>query len=153
MADESPHLRVVDPRERRNSRRPGPAVAWILVYAAIFGAALIYLRAKSPLLRKSEPHVSPISSRDAKTRPERIAGDPHEPPRSVTSSLDRDSLLSGGGLPEKSRGRYFQRIATERCDCGCERSIADCLVHEPTCTRSPSIATHWIQDSQFKTRD
>src|SRR5262249_43984652 len=53
MPEELTHLRVVGPDQRPRPRRPGPAVLWILFYAALFAAALWYLRARSPLMHKS----------------------------------------------------------------------------------------------------
>jgi hypothetical protein len=147
MADEPSHLRIVGPGESRDPRRPGPAVVWILVYAGLFGAGLIYLRAKIPLLRRASPAAARADSAGGAPGP---AADlvPSRPP--AEHSPEREALLSGEGVPEAARGRYFQRLATERCDCGCERSIADCLLHEPTCTRSPAIAAKSVQDSKFK---
>jgi hypothetical protein len=141
MADEPSRLRIVGPGESRNPRRPGPAVVWILVYASLFGAGLIYLRAKIPLLRKATP-VAGAGSSKAPAR-----ADPVQPRPPAEHSPEREALLSGEGVPAAAQGRYFQQLATERCNCGCERSIADCLLHEPTCTRSPAIAAKLIQDS------
>jgi len=142
MADEHSRLRVVGSGESPNPRRPGPAVVWILVYAGLFGAGLIYLRAKIPLLRKADPEAARASAAKVATP----AGDQVNSRPPAEHSPERESLLSGEGVPAAVRRRYFQRIATERCNCGCERSIADCLLHEPTCTRSPAIAAKMIQD-------
>jgi hypothetical protein len=146
MAEEPSHLRVVGPGESRNPRRPGPAVVWILVYAGLFGAGLIYLRAKIPLLRK----VTPEAARAGSPQAPAPAADPVQPRPPAEHLPEREALLSGEGVPAAAQGRYFQRLATERCNCGCERSIADCLLHEPTCTRSPAIAAKMIQDLGFK---
>ena len=142
MADEPSPLRIVGPGESRNPRRPGPAVVWILVYAGLFGAGLIYLRAKIPLLRKVAPEAARSESAAAPAPAKGPA--PTRPP--AEHSPEREALLSGEGVPATARGSYFQRLATDRCNCGCERSIADCLLHEPTCTRSPAIAAKIIQD-------
>jgi hypothetical protein len=141
MTEEPSHLRVVGPGEGRHPRRPGPAVVWILLYAALFGAGLIYLRAKIPLLRKTAP--------EARVGPAEVptpSADPVNSRQPAPHSPEREALLSGEGVPAAGRGRYFQRLSTERCNCGCERSIADCLLHEPTCTRSPAIAAGIVQE-------
>ena len=52
----------------------------------------------------------------------------------------REELLAGEGISEPARSRYFSRLATERCDCGCGRTLTDCLVNEKTCSRSPELA-------------
>jgi hypothetical protein len=143
MADEPSRLRIVGPGDSRNPRRPGPAVVWILVYASLFGAGLIYLRAKIPLLRKAIPETARAGRAEAPAP----AADPVQPRPPAEHSPEREALLSGEGVPAAARGHYFQQLATERCNCGCERSIADCLLHEPTCTRSPAIAAKLIQDS------
>jgi len=120
MADNAPGLRIVGADERRRSRRPGPAILWILVYAGLFGGGLLYLRFHAPW-RKPD------------TRP----GDA---PARAPAKLDRDALLTAAGVPRAAKTRYFERLSTERCDCGCDRTLADCLVSEKSCSRSPALA-------------
>jgi hypothetical protein len=130
MADNAAGLRIVGAEEKPRPRRPGPAVLWILVYAGIFGAALLYLRIHSPW-KKADG--SPAGA---------VAG--------ATAKPSRDALLTAAGVPRAARNRYFERLSTERCDCGCDRTLADCLVTEKSCTRSPEIAAKLIQESRFK---
>ncbi|HTD53583.1 MAG TPA: hypothetical protein VK780_11210 [Thermoanaerobaculia bacterium] len=150
MADESPRFHVVDSGEnRRGPRRPGPAVAWILVYAGLFAAGLLYFRAKSPLFRRSASSTPPAGSTSAVSPPRGVRPREAGTGRLGEISPRRESLLAGEGLPASSRGRYFERLATDRCNCGCDRSLADCLVHEPACTRSPELAGRiWMESRQ-----
>jgi hypothetical protein len=67
------------------------------------------------------------------------------------NALSRDALLAGQGLEEPARSRYFSRLATERCDCGCGRTLTDCLVNEKTCSRSPALADQ-IRKSEIGNR-
>ncbi|HEY6928732.1 MAG TPA: hypothetical protein VJA66_03560, partial [Thermoanaerobaculia bacterium] len=107
MAEEPTHLHVVGPGEGRRPRRPGPAVVWILIYAGLFGAGLIYLRAKIPLLRKTAQEAR-VGSAAAPTPP----ADPVNPRHGAAHSPEREALLSGEGVPTADRGRYFQRLST-----------------------------------------
>jgi hypothetical protein len=101
-------------------------VAWILVYAGLFAAGLVYLRSKSPFFeRRGEAAKTDLRGRAA----DASGGKP-----------GRDDLLGGTGVPAAARTRYFERLATERCNCGCERSLADCMVNEKSCSRSPMLA-------------
>jgi hypothetical protein len=135
MAHEAPHLRVVGPGDGPRPGRPGPAVLLILIYAALFAAALWFLRSKSPLFQKSRSsgQAKPTAASLPSPRPRLLAT--ARPPRP-----SRDALLAGEALPEPSRAAYFQKLAVERCNCGCERTLSDCLANEPSCTRSPEIA-------------
>lgn len=148
MADESPRFHVVDSGENRSPRRPGPAVAWILVYAGLFVAGLLYFRAKSPLFRKSASSTPSAGSTLPRSSPRGVRPSEAETGKLGEISPSRESLLVGKGLPASSRGRYFERLATDRCNCGCERSLADCLVHEPACTRSPDLAGRIWKESR-----
>lgn len=139
MPEPARRLRAVGPEEGPRPRRPGPAVLAILLYAILFGGALWYLRSKSPLFQRSRangsvPSVVPVSS-DAPP-----ARDPGKSGRPGLRPLARDALLSGSGLPENVRAGYFHRLAVDRCDCGCERTLSDCLANEPKCSRSPALA-------------
>jgi len=120
MADNAAGLRIVGSEERPRPRRPGPAVLWILVYAGVFGAALLYLRFHSPW-KKADGTPAGTAAR-AQAKP------------------SRDALLTGAGVPRAAKNRYFERMSTERCDCGCDRTLADCLVTEKSCSRSPALA-------------
>jgi hypothetical protein len=134
MAENAPGLHVVGTDEpRRRSRPPGPAVLWILIYAGIFGAGLLYLRVHAPW-KKSDAL-------------------PGDAPARAPAKLDRDALLSADGVPRAAKARYFERLATERCDCGCQRTLADCLVSEKSCSRSPELASKLIPDSKLKTQN
>jgi hypothetical protein len=140
MDEEAPHLRIVGPEEsRRRRRRPGAAVVLILLYALIFGAALWYLAARSNVWRKvrhegTDTRVGPLAPRPPVSTP------PRSGLRGGDGTDARDALLAGEGLPEPARSRYFSRLATERCDCGCGRTLSDCLANEKSCSRSPALA-------------
>lgn len=138
MAENPPRLRVVKGPNGGGLKRPGPAVVWVIVYAGLFGAGLVYFRARSPMFRKSAPPPAParpaVSSRS-------LASDHRDAAETQAPQAPaRDELLEGAGLPTAARTRYFERLATERCNCGCQRSLADCLVNEKSCSRSPVLA-------------
>src|SRR5262249_35965774 len=99
MADNAAGLRIVGSEERPRPRRPGPAVLWILVYAGVFGAALLYLRFHSPW-KKADGTPAGTAAR-AQAKP------------------SRDALLTGAGVPRAAENRYFQRMSTERCAFRC----------------------------------
>ena len=134
---EVPRLRVVGAAEGPRPRRPGPAVVSILLFALLFMGALWYLRGRSPLFQRKDPAGSAAISRVS-------AQSPLQPSEAhsgvVPPTLIRDALLSGEALPQSARSGYFRRLATERCDCGCERTLSDCLANEKSCSRSPAIA-------------
>jgi len=90
------------------------------MYAGVFGAALLYLRFHSPW-KKADGTPAGTAAR-AQAKP------------------SRDALLTGAGVPRAAKNRYFERMSTERCDCGCDRTLADCLVTEKSCSRSPALA-------------
>ena len=52
----------------------------------------------------------------------------------------RAELLSGAWIPAARRSRYFARLASECCTCGCELSVHDCLEGDASCARSPELA-------------
>jgi len=133
MADNAPGLRIVGADERRRSRRPGPAILWILVYAGVFGAGLLYLRFHAPWRKP-----------DAR---------PGDAPARAPVKFDRDALLTAAGVTRAAKSRYFEHLSTDRCDCGCDRTLADCLVSEKSCSRSPELASKLIQNSRFKIQD
>jgi hypothetical protein len=138
MAENSPRFHVVKGPEGGGLKRPGPAIIWVIVYAGLFAAGLVYFRARSPMFRRSAPPSAParpaVSSRSLVSDSRDAAG-AHAP-----QAPARDELLEGAGLPVAARTRYFEKLATERCNCGCERSLADCLVNEKSCSRSPVLA-------------
>ncbi len=133
MADQSPRFHVVGPNEGPRSRRPGPAVLSVLAYALLFGGALWYLRAKSPLGHRPASAPPPADAR-AKAASEADPAPPGAPPRS------RQDLLAGAAVAPSARPEYFRHLATDRCDCGCERTLSDCLANEKSCSRSPRLA-------------
>jgi hypothetical protein len=158
MSREEPRFRVVGPEDTIRRRRPGAAFLSVCVYAALFGGALWYLGARTGIWKKtvrkvgatSPASVVPASEKngrgDAGTRGRRETGpgDGETGGRGErgrgANALSRDALLAGQGLEEPARSRYFSRLATERCDCGCGRTLSDCLVNEKTCSRSPELA-------------
>jgi hypothetical protein len=119
-----PRLTVVRPRPPAPSRRPGAAVVAVLVYALLFALALWYLRSK--WMR------GPLSPAPARTAPPAAAA--------RSASDERAWLLGGAGLPAAGRARLDRRLAAERCDCGCELALKDCLAQDRSCVRSPEIA-------------
>jgi len=142
MGDKAPPLRMVardaGPPPRRRS--PGPAVLSVLAYALLFGGALWYWRARSPLASTKVPETSPARAP--------AAGDAAAPPRE--HQLAREALLSGEAVVPAARHDYFRHLARDRCDCGCGRTLSDCLANEKSCSRSPQLASKVIQDSKFK---
>jgi hypothetical protein len=152
MSREEPRFRVVGPEDTIQRRRPGAAFLSVCLYAALFGGALWYLGARTGIWKKTARKVGATSAapvvpasekngrgdggkRDAETR----ASQSSTRGRGA-NALSRDALLAGQGLAEPARSRYFSRLATERCDCGCGRTLTDCLVNEKTCSRSPELA-------------
>ena len=142
MADKAPPLRVVAPDGGPPPRRrsPGPAVLAVLAYALLFGGALWYWRARAPFAAAKAPTTSPDRAP--------AAGDSAAPVR--TRPLPREALLSGEAVAPAARHDYFRHLATDRCNCGCERTLSDCLANERSCSRSPQLAEKLIQDSKFK---
>jgi|GEM_PF-3527419 len=142
MADKAPPLRVVarDPGPPPRRRNPGPAVLSVLAYALLFGGALWYWRGRSPLAPAKVPQTSP--SRAPAT------SDSAAPPRERQPA--REALLSGEAVVPAAKHDYFLHLAKDRCDCGCGRTLSDCLANEKSCTRSPQLAGKLIQESKFK---
>ncbi len=54
--------------------------------------------------------------------------------------LSRGQLLAGEMLAGPALAEYFRHLASDRCDCGCERTLSDCLANEKSCTHSPRLA-------------
>jgi len=143
MGDGAPRLHVVGPGDGPGPRRlrPGPAVLSVLAYSLLFGGALWYLRARSPLAHRPAPakrSASPRAGAPAAVRPG--SGPPF-------SARDREALLSGEAVAPSARAEYFRHLASDHCDCGCERTLSDCLANEKSCSRSPQQAQKWIPDS------
>jgi hypothetical protein len=111
--------------QRRTRRGPGSAVLLVLVYAAIFAAALWWLRARSPLFQK------------------RPAPSPPAPQKSA--AVPRSALLSGEGLAPLARDEYFRGLSTHCCPCGCEANLRDCLLTEESCAASPDLAREILE--------
>ena len=125
MADFPAPLQVVGPPARRARRGPGKAVVLILLYAAIFAAALWWLKARSPMFRK------------------RPAPDP--PAARKSNAVPRSALLSGEGLNPVARDEYFRGLSTNCCPCGCEANLRDCLLTEESCAVAPEQAQEILE--------
>ncbi len=129
MADSAgPHRIVVPgPGERPRTRRPGPAVILVLLYAALFAAGLWWLQAASPLFRRRPTAPAP-------------------PAAGMTSEIvPRSELLEGKGLAPAARDEYFRGLSTSCCTCGCEASLRDCLLSDQACTKSPELAQEILE--------
>lgn len=106
---------------RQKRRRPGPAVLLVLFYALLFAAGLWLIRAKTQTQDGRRNHPVEAAS---------PAGEHHP----------RAELLSGAWIPASRRSRYFARLASECCTCGCDLSVHDCLEGDASCARSPELA-------------
>ena len=126
MADFTGPVRIVGPSQRRTARGPGPAVVIVLIYAAIFAAALWWLKARSPLFQRRNTE-----------------GPPAVPTKSEVVS--RSALLSGEDLSPVARDEYFRGLSTRCCPCGCEANIRDCLLTEESCATSPELAREILE--------
>jgi hypothetical protein len=115
----------VGPPARRTGRGPGSAVVLVLVYAAIFAAALWWLKARSPMFQK-RPAPSP-------------------PAAQTSDVVPRSALLSGEGLAPVARDEYFRGLSTHCCPCGCEANLRDCLLTEESCAVSPDLAREILE--------
>jgi len=104
----------------RNRRRPGPAVLLVLFYALLFAAGLWLIRAR--------------------TRTQNGGRRPVEAALPAAERHARADLLSGAWIPAARRSRYFARLASECCTCGCDLSVHDCLEGDASCARSPELA-------------
>lgn len=126
MADFTGPVRIVGPSQRRTARGPGPAVVIVLIYAAIFAAALWWLKARSPLFQRRNTEG---------------------PPAVLTKSevVSRSALLSGEDLSPVARDEYFRGLSTRCCPCGCEANIRDCLLTEESCATSPELAREILE--------
>ena len=122
MSSKSSRLRVVGPEQPpRRSRRPGAAVVAVLVYALLFGLALWYLRVRWMRSHSHQPVVGESAAAPA------------------SASQQRAWLLGGAGLAPGAREELGRRLAVERCDCGCELALRDCLAQDRSCARSPEL--------------
>ena len=126
MADFTGPVRVVGPSQRRTTRRPGPAVVLVLLYAAIFAAALWWLKARSPLFQRRDTPAPPA----APTKSEVVS---------------RSALLSGEDLSPVARDEYFRGLSARCCPCGCEANLRDCLLTEESCATSPELAREILE--------
>ena len=126
MADFTGPVRVVGPSERRTARGPGPAVIIVLVYAAIFAAALWWLKARSPLFQR---HATPAPTAAPAKR----------------DVVSRSALLSGEDLSQVARDEYFRGLSARCCPCGCEANLRDCLLTEESCETSPELAREILE--------
>lgn len=121
--------------------RPGAAVVLILVYAAVFGAGLLWIRARSPLLRSRGPAGSPDPARAASPAPPMMASHEPDPKTSVPPApVRRAELLAGEGLAGAALAAYDKRLSRERCTCGCNLPLRTCLAQDRSCARSPELA-------------
>lgn len=98
----------------------------VLLYTALFALALWYLRSKGP---RAHAAGSPGPAGRAPLSAARRGGAP-----------DRAFLLSGAGLTGAAREQLGRRLGAQRCDCGCELTLHDCLARDQSCSRSPEIA-------------
>jgi hypothetical protein len=105
----------------RAPRRPGAAVIAVLLYALLFALALWFLRAK--FMRSPAPPPPAGASASARV-----------------DSGERAFLLGGAGLAPSGRERLLRRLASARCDCGCDLTLKTCLAQDRSCARSPEIA-------------
>ncbi len=138
-------FRIVPPGEpppAPRSRRPGPAVLLVLVYAALFGAGLWWFRARSPLFRARTPAGAPT----AKFSLSGAGAAAPTPPKTAAPSDRRRALLAGEGLSGAAAEKYARRLAAERCTCGCDLALNVCLARDASCARSPEIAER-LRDS------
>ncbi len=122
-------LRIVgegEPPPRRGRRRRGPGLAVILVglYAILFAAALWWMKNQA--------------SHDRGPASAARGGEPTRAPRA--GATERAGLLAGKGLSPPAREEYVQRLANDRCDCGCELTLRECLAGEEKCARSADMA-------------
>jgi len=147
MSPEEPRFRVVGPEETIRRRPPGAAFLFVCLYAVLFGGALWYLGARTGIWKKTARKVGATSPASVVPASEKNGrGDGATRGRGEPAP-SREELLAGKGISEPARSRYFSRLATERCDCGCGRTLTDCLVNEKTCSRSPALANQVRQQS------
>lgn len=105
------------------------AVILVGLYAIAFGAALWVLRAQA------------LHGR----RPGRQLGAPAGAPAGVPMMPDRNRLLSVAGLAPDVREEYARSLAADCCDCGCDRTLHECLVGEEKCVRSAQMAKERLE--------
>ena len=120
---EPSRLRVVGEGEppARRRRGPGPAVLLVLLYALAFAAALVLLWSQTRHGRDRRPHTEP---------------------RAAAPLTDRKALAAGEGLRPAERDEYLRALSREHCDCGCGRTLQNCLTMDQKCSRSPELAVH-----------
>ncbi|HEV8610032.1 MAG TPA: hypothetical protein VGS98_08195 [Thermoanaerobaculia bacterium] len=125
MSDrERPTLRAVDPGDPpppARRRGPGVAVIAVLGYGLLFLFSLFYF-----------------------SRQSKVQGPKSRVPKPAVS---RASLIEGIGLSPAAREKYLLRLGAERCDCGCDMTLAACLARDLTCVRSPVLAGAHMQAS------
>lgn len=127
MPETNPRFRVVGEGEPPPRRRRGPGVAVLLVflYALAFAVALWLLWREA----RRERAAPPPASRAAAPAPIPV------------SVPDRNALRTGEGMRPAARTEYLRELERDRCDCGCGRTLQDCLSSDRKCTRSPELAT------------
>jgi hypothetical protein len=121
MAEPSGKLRAVGDDEAPPQRRRGPGIAVLLVlfYALAFAAALWLLWTYTR--RERGPSRAPE-------------------PRAAAPLTDRKAIAAGEGVKPSSRAAYRRELSRNRCDCGCGRTLQECLTVDQKCTRSPELA-------------
>ena len=71
-----------------------------------------------------------------------VAWDPKLGPRLLNRSEFQAQIpgVDLSGLPQVKQMEALKQLNTEKCTCGCGLTVAQCLVDDPNCTISPTIA-------------
>ena len=126
-----PPLKAVDPTDRppvKPRRGPGIAVTAIAVYSLLFMGALWWFK-----------------------RPSKVQG-PKSKVVAPAPAPSREALIAGTGLSPIARDAYLLRLDADRCDCGCDMTVAACLTRDRTCVRSPALAGERMRASLAASR-
>lgn len=60
--------------------------------------------------------------------------------------------ISFRGLTSSQRAEAVRQLRAADCPCGCGMKIAECLIDDPTCPRSPGLARSIVQSIASRTR-